>query len=120
MSASLFNAELRRTYAAQRGVSQGAAITLAAASGGYQARFECAQRCAEILGDRHLDGTLLLIPTEEVCRSIEKLNERYSIALLDTVTDEKGTRFVLIWRVPPRTSTAQVAVQPLEVNIDDF
>lgn len=106
---SLLTQEMRRTYAAQRGVSQGASITLAAVSGGFQARFECARRCSEVLGNRNLietgydaAGPLLLIPTEEIHKSITKLAETFSVALVDTVTDEQGSRFVLVWKIVPR------------------
>lgn len=114
--------EMRRTYAAQRGVSQGAALTLAAHIGGYQARFECAKRCAEILGDRHLeqhgDGIALYhIPLEELHRSITKLALTYSVALVDTVTDEQGSRFVLVWRINPPSRAAATA-QP--ESLDDY
>ncbi len=102
---SLHTETSRRTYAAQRGVSQGAHITLFASSGGYTARFECATRAAGVLGSRHLSGDakapVLLIPTEDLHRAITKLAETFSIALVDTVTDDQGTRFVLVWRIMP-------------------
>lgn len=100
---------MRRTYAAQRGVSQGAHITLTSTALGYQARFECAKRAATVLGDRYLEEygrngesiPLLTIPLEEMHRAITKLAESYSVALVDTVTDERGSRFVLVWRIAP-------------------
>jgi hypothetical protein len=101
MSTSLFTQEMRRTYAAQRGVSQGASVTLAAVSGGWAARFECARRCAAILGTRNLENDVLLIPMEDIYKSILKLSETLSVALVDTVTDDKGSRFVLVWKIVP-------------------
>lgn len=101
MSAGLLHQEMRRTYAAQRGVSQGASITLAAVSGGFAARFECAQRAAAIIGDRNMQDAILTIPIEEAHKSIMKLSETLSVALVDTVTDECGTRFVLVWKITP-------------------
>jgi hypothetical protein len=101
MSAGLLTQEMRRTYAAQRGVSQGASVTLAAVSGGWAARFECARRCSAILGTRNLENDMLLIPMEDIHKSILKLAETLSVALVDTVTDDKGTRFVLVWRIAP-------------------
>lgn len=99
---SLLTQEMRRTYAAQRGVSQGASITLAAVSGGFQARFECARRCEQILGNRFLfEGAIFHIPTEDAHKSITKLAETFSVALVDTVTDEQGSRFVLVWKIVP-------------------
>jgi hypothetical protein len=103
MSTGLFTQEMRRTYAAQRGVSQGASVTLAAVSGGWAARFECARRCSAILGSRHLENDVLLIPMEDIHKSILKLAESLSVALVDTVTDDKGSRFVLVWRIAPTT-----------------
>lgn len=105
MSAGLLHQEMRRTYAAQRGVSQGASVTLAAVSGGFAARFDCARRCASILGSRNLENDVLLIPTEDAHKSIMKLSETLSVALVDTVTDEGGTRFVLVWRIVPTKAT---------------
>lgn len=104
--------ETRRAYAAQRGVSQGASITLAAVCGGYQARFGCATKAAEILGTRHLTDyatppesvPTLFIPAGEVHRSITKLAETLSVALVDTVTDDNGTRFVLVWKIEARVN----------------
>lgn len=106
MSTSLLTQEMRRTYAAQRGVSQGASITLAAVSGGFQARFECARRCAEVLGTRNIfegcqNEITFLIPMEDAHKSITKLAETFSVALVDTVTDEQGSRFVLVWKIVP-------------------
>lgn len=102
-------AEMRRTYAAQRGVSQGASLTLVSASGGYTARFECATRCALALGDRnlvHAEPPLYLIPTESLHKSITKLAESFSVALVDTTTDDAGTRFVLVWKIQPKVNPA--------------
>lgn len=103
MSHSLLTETLRRTYVAQRGVSQGASVTLTAGSGGYSARFECAQRCASVLGTRNFydNPPFFEIPTEDLHKSITKLSETFSVALLDTVTDDQGTRFVLVWKVNP-------------------
>lgn len=105
MSTSLLTQEMRRTYAAQRGVSQGAHITLAASHSGYGARFECARRCVEVLGDRNLSdygaGPVFHIPTEDLHSSITKLAETFSVALVDSVIDEQGSRFVLVWKIVP-------------------
>lgn len=115
---SLVLTESRKSYAAQRGVSQGAAITLIAASGGYAARFECTIRAALVLGDRNLTNhgfPAMLIPTEDVHRAITKLAQTFSVALVDTVTDEAGTRFVLVWKIVPR---AEPVGLPEEVTVD--
>lgn len=119
---SLLLQEMRRTYAAQRGVSQGASITLAAVSGGFQARFECAKRCEQLLGNRGWQDeqrTLFLIPTPDLHSAITKLAETFSVALVDTVTDETGTRFVLVWKIVPRAVEMQVAVSA-EENLDEY
>lgn len=107
---SLILDEMRRTYAAQRGVSQGASVTLTAVSGGFQARFDCARRCAAILGDQNYDRItdIIFIPTEEVCASIQKLSQTLSVALVDTTTDETGTRFVLVWKILPKPDLVPV------------
>lgn len=118
---SLLTEESRRVYLAQRGVSQGASITLTAGSAGYSARHECALKCAEILGTRYFRDkpAKLTIPTEELHRSITKLAETHSVALVDTVTDDNGTRFVLVWRILPTRSVAKELVAVTE-NVDDY
>lgn len=118
---SLLLAEMRRTYVLQRGVSQGASITIAAVSGGFQARFECAQKAAQILGDRHLVGDVLTIPMEDSYRSLLKLAESLSVALVDTVTDENGSRFVLVWKIQPKAEPlSSIPKAEPEVNLDEF
>jgi len=102
---SLIAEEMRRAYLAQRGVSQGAGITLVSQCQGWVAKFECGRRCALVLGDRNWtdygDARLtFVIPNEEMSRALAKLAENFSIALVDTVTDDQGTRFVLIHKVP--------------------
>jgi hypothetical protein len=114
MSAGLLTQEMRRTYAAQRGVSQGASVTLAAVSGGFAARFECARRCSAILGTRNMENDVLLIPMEDIHKSILKLTETLSVALVDTVTDENGTRFVLVWRITPTRKEVEVPTDELD------
>lgn len=125
--------ETRRSYAAQRIASRGAAITLCPKSAGYEARFDCATRAAEILGTRHLTDyatpperlPILTIPWDDTYKAIQKLAERYSVALIETVTDEGGTRFVLVWKidahanevVAPDTATEAI---PAGDNLDDY
>jgi hypothetical protein len=111
---------MRRTYAAQRGVSQGASVTLAAVFGSYQARFECAQRAAQVLGHGALqDGHFLFIATEDVYRTVTKLTETLSVALVDTVTDDKGSRFVLVWRITPTRKEVEVSGAPTD-ELDEY
>jgi len=135
---SLVTEESRRVYLAQRGVSQGASITLTAGSAGYSARHECALKCAEILGTRHFRDkpAKLMIPTEDLHRAITKLAESHSVALVDTVTDDNGTRFVLVWKVNPtrgdferkygkqiEEKVAELAMtvsQGASANVDDY
>ena len=114
---SLLTNEMRSAYRAQRGVSQGAGITLVSRSGGYSASFDCAERCAKLLGTRSqnqlLNWSLLgdspplfLIPTQDLHTSITKLSEQFSVALVGLVTDdEKGSRFVLVWKIPSRAES---------------
>lgn len=116
---SLILAEMRRTYAAQRGVSQGASVTLASVSGGFQARFDCATRCAAVLGTRNHDGTTLFVPMEDAHKSLSRLAETLSVALVDTVTDEIGTRFVLVWRIT-QTRPVLVVAPTASDNVDDY
>lgn len=116
---SLLLQEMRRTYAAQRGVSQGASITLAAVSGGFQARFECATRASQVLGDRNMRDAILHIPLEDSYKSIMRLAETFSVALVDTVTDDSGTRFVLVWKIVPRAVEMQVVETAVDNSASD-
>lgn len=110
---SLLHDEMRSAYRAQRGVSQGAGITLVSRSCGFSAFFESATRCSQLLGNRQLEnrGTdaekllVFTIPTEDLHRSITKLSEMFSVALVDLATDENGSRFVLIWKIPARAES---------------
>jgi len=101
---SLIAEEMRRTYVAVRGVSQGAGITLVSRCDGYRATMACAQRCVLVLGDRNFNHDeirpVFHIPNDEMARALGKLSETFSVALVDTVTDESGTRFVLIHKIP--------------------
>lgn len=113
---SLLHDEMRSTYRAQRGISQGAGITLVSRSGGYGASFECATRCSQILGNRSFQDygekpesiPVFTIPTEELHRSIMKLSETFSVALVDLASDETGSRFVLIWKILSRAESLAV------------
>lgn len=114
---SLLATEMRNAYRAQRGVSQGAGITLVSRSGGYRATFDCAARCAQVLGDRCLEDygqhgqswPIFKIPLEDTYRALVKLAEHFSIALLDLVTDETGSRFVLVWKIPSKADLLAAA-----------
>jgi len=98
----------RQGYRVQRSASMGAAITLVSRVGEFAAMFECATKCAEILGTRALedvgDGILesipqYRIPTEDLYSAIEKLSKRYSVALLEFTFTKNGGRFVCLWRI---------------------
>lgn len=110
----------------QRTASLGASITLVSGCGDYSALFECASKCAEVLGDRSLedlgDGILDIIPsykipTKDLHSALQKLTKRFSVALVEYVGD--GGFFVPIWRINP------VAVEPAQpplpsTNLDDY
>lgn len=112
---SLLHNEMRSAYRAQRGVSQGAGITLVSRSGGFSAFFECATRCSQLLGNRQLENRgsdsesipVFTIPTQDLHRAITKLSETISVALVDLATDETGSRFVLIWKIPAKLPNAE-------------
>jgi len=128
----LFTDSMRETYRTQRIASQGASITLVSRCGEYVASFDCATRCAVILGDRNLidAGTksvpvpVFKIPIEDVHRSCMKLAETFSVALIDLVSDEKGSRFILVWKILPRAEEAKPESLPdpnqETLNLDDY
>lgn len=115
----------RQGYRLQRGASQGATITLLSGCGYYTALFECATRCASILGERTLqdvgDGILEVIPsykipTEELNLALQKLSKQFSIALVEYVCEKAGGRFVLLWRIDRSPSGALTP----STNLDDY
>lgn len=117
----------RQGYRLQRTASLGAAITLVSRVGHYSALFECATRCAEILGDRALedvgDGILEVIPqyripTEDLCTALEKLSKRYSVALLEYTFTRNGGQFVCLWRIDC-ARTNNVPETP-STNLDEY
>jgi len=110
MATSLILKTMRESYRAQRGVSQGAEITLTSRSGGFEANFECATRCSEVLGARNLRdiGTSVepipqfKIPLADMQSTCKKLAEAHSVALVDFSNDEDGSRFVMVWKIDSR------------------
>ncbi len=105
------------TYRAQRAVSQGASITLVSGCGEYTASHECAQHCARLLGSRNLgDDGVYRIPIEDVHAACKKLSVAFSVALVDLVTDDKGHRFVLVWKITPRPVETASAAEPATLN----
>lgn len=115
----------RQGYRLQRTASEGANITLVSGCGSYTALFECARRCAEVLGDRALtdlgDGIFEVIPSyrisvEDLFSALQKITLRFSVALVEyTNTEKTGGRFVCLWRINPQTVSPKAST-----NIDDY
>ena len=104
MTPSLFLTTKRETYRQHVAAGQGAGITLVAACGEYVATFDCAIRCAAVLGGRELKELAPLvseyrIQLPDIRDAIEKLSQLYSVALVDYCNDRHGARFVLVWRI---------------------
>ena len=131
----------RQGYCIQRSASLGASITLVARVHEYTATFECAKRCAEVLGERALedlgDGILEVIPSyriplEDLCPSIEKLSKRYSVALVEYTFTKNGGQYVPLWRInraagnelPPEASDIPDYLTSrggkVSTNLDDY
>jgi len=98
----------RQGYRLQRTASHGAAITLVSRCNEYAAMFECATKCAQVLGERAMedlgDGILEVIPyyripTEELYAALQKLSQRFSIALVEYAFTRQGGQFVTLWRI---------------------
>lgn len=75
-----------------------------------------------MLGSRELqdlgDGIyesipMLFVPTEAMNLALQKLTQRFSIALVDLVCDDNSSRFVLLWKIEQR-------VQTLSTDISDY
>lgn len=126
----------RSGYNKQRAASLGASITLVSGAGEYTALFECAKRCAEVLGASGMcdvgDGILesilkYAIETGELNVSLQKLSKRFSVALVEYVADKSGARFVPIWRIERSTVQATEELPPTpetittaSTNLDDY
>lgn len=105
---SQFSDIQRRKYTIIRGASQGADISLVTAYDGFHAGFECAARVAEVLGFSGLKNwgsesdpvMQYTIPLTQMPKACEKLSQRFSIALLDQLPNEKGNiAWGLIWKI---------------------
>lgn len=116
----------RQGWQLQRNASQGAALTLKAGAGEYTATFECATKCANVLGDGNLfdigDGILEVIPSykipsEDIYSALQKLSMRFSVALVEYAMTSKGGQYVCIWRINP--TNAQLPSTPSR-NLDDY
>lgn len=120
----------RQGYRLQRSASHGAAITLVSGCGYYSALFECASRCAEVLGNRSLedkgDGILEIIPsykipTEDLFAALQKLSAKFSVALVEFSNAGKmGGMFVCIWRINPATIEPLTTLTAASTNLDDY
>jgi hypothetical protein len=122
-----FAEKKRQGYNQQRAASMGAAVTLVSGAGEFRATFECATRCAEVLGNRDLkdlgDGILDVIPhysipTENLYSALGKLTSRFSVALVEYASTDNGGRFVCLWRINPTPS--QPPTQGASTNADDY
>lgn len=106
---SLFLDTKLSTYRAVRAASQGASISLFHAAGEYVAMSHCAMSVASVLGGKgtHIaDGwTEYRIPTAEMLSALMKLSQKHSIALLNVVCGDEGSRFVLVWKIPACAAT---------------
>lgn len=111
---SLFLQTKHATYRAIRAASQGASISLVNGAGEYVAHGNCAISIATALGGKgtHLaEGwTEYRIPIEEMLSALMKLSQKHSVALLDVVCGEEGSRFVCVWKIP----VCAVTRDPLE------
>lgn len=118
----------KASYQQQRAASQGAGITLVVGCGQFVATFECATRCAEVLGSRTLEDAgdgifevipIYKIPLEDISLALAKLSARFSVALVDVACDGKSNlRFVLVWKIVPQPSKAGPAQK--EINWDEY
>jgi len=115
----------RKGYNIQRTASLGAAITLVSRCNDYAALFECATKCAQVLGDRALedvgDGILEVIPyyripAEDLCTALQKLSTRFSISLVEFVFTRQGGKFITLWRIDRQTTTPHLP----STNLDDY
>jgi hypothetical protein len=124
---SLMHETRKESHRAQRQVSGGAGITLVLGCGQLSASFECATRCAEMLGQTYLgeagDGFLEIIPIfkipmEDAASCLAKLTARYSVALVDMACGDKNSRFVLVWKIP--ATPAVTIPEKVSLNLEDY
>lgn len=117
----------RKGYCLQRSASMGAAITLVSHVGEFSAMFECATRCAKVLGDRALkdmgDGITEVIPqyripAEDLCAALEKLSKHFSVALLEFTFTKNGGQFVCLWRIA--VTENKTTYEAPSTNLDDY
>lgn len=119
MTLSPFAQEAHRGYAAMRQAAPQATLHLLAGASYYMARFNCAKVCGSLLDSRRLQDHgegyfTYAIPMEEMHSALQRLSQQHSIALLDTMTDAAGTRFVCIWKIERAAAPAP------STNVDDY
>lgn len=119
----------KESHRAQQSAGAGAGITLVCGCGEYVASFDCASRCAELLGKRELrdmgDGIfesipVYKIPLEEINGALLKLSARYSVALVDLACEKGSSRFVLVWKILPSASAASAIPAKPSMDINDY
>ncbi len=117
----------RSAHIKQRAASNGAAITLVADSESFHASFECATRIAQVLGTRDLkdlgDGLLdeipsYKIPLEDLESALQRLSQRFTIALVDYISSKYEGKYVLLWKIIPAAAPG-VTVKQIP-SLDEF
>ncbi len=112
----------KASYKMHRAVSQGAGITLVNTGNIYRATFDCAKRIAGVMGERGLrdmgDDYIESIPHYDIAsgdmqKVLLKLSTVNSVAMVEYMADEKGGRFVCIWKIDKK-------VAEVSTNVDDY
>lgn len=131
---SLYFFSKMETHRVQRLAGNGASITLACGIGEYTALFDDAKRVSLVIGTRELhdlgDGIMesilsYKIPFTEMHSVLQKLSQRFSVALVDSIPDRDSIRFVCICRIDADKRTVDAidkntSPQQIIPSLDDF
>ena len=124
MPSSQFAEIQKKKHRIVRSSSHGADISLVAAYDGFHAGFECATKVAEVLGPAGLkewsDVQSYVIPLADMPKACEKLSQKYSIALLDQLPNEKGNiAWGLIWKIRRGDGGPIASIEPSRL-LEDY
>lgn len=116
----------QKKYRIIRSASHGADLSLVSSYDGYHAAYDCAEKLSKVLGPdgrKDFGGVpAYVVPLSEMPRSLEKLSEQYSIAILDNLPNDKNhLAWGLVWKIKRNVSGAVVKEKAkVEYSLEDF
>lgn len=109
----------QKKYRIIRSASHGADLSLVSSYDGYHAAYDCAEKLSKVLGDagrKDFGGVpAYVVALADMPRSLEKLSEQYSVAILDQLPNDKNNlAWGLVWKIRRGGSGAKVVEKKVE------